>query len=123
MPAGVPLGLVVLVGLLPPQEHTHKSKANGRQRRKRALICRPFGLICIIAKHNTEVTQDHLKGQDEGVRAARVRDVVLTLIVKVNAVVALTVSLDGTEQVAPVGAPEQVNVAVPLTPSPPIASL
>jgi hypothetical protein len=48
---------------------------------------------------------------------------VLTLTLKVDAVVALTETVDGTEQTAPVGAPVQVSVAVPLIPLPPMDSV
>ena len=53
-------------------------------------------------------------------RAALVGAVVVTVALNVAAVVALTVSLLGTEQLAAVGAPVQVSVAIPLTPWPPI---
>jgi hypothetical protein len=53
--------------------------------------------------------------------AARVRDVVVTVTVKVDAEVALTLTVAGGEQLAPRGAPVQLNEAVPLTPTPPIA--
>ena len=46
--------------------------------------------------------------------------VVLTLTGNCEAVVALTLTLAGTVQVAPVGEPEQAKVAVPLKPAPPI---
>jgi hypothetical protein len=49
-----------------------------------------------------------------------VRAVVVTLTLKSVAVVALSVSVAGTVQVAPVGAPVHVSEAVPLTPAPPI---
>ena len=50
------------------------------------------------------------------------REVVVTLAVKFVAEVALKVSVAGTVQVAPVGAPVHVSEAVPLIPAPPIES-
>ena len=46
--------------------------------------------------------------------------IVLTDTCMLDAVVPLTVVVAGIEQVVPVGAPVQVNVAVPLIPEPPI---
>jgi hypothetical protein len=48
---------------------------------------------------------------------------VATITVNVLAVVGLSVTVAGTEQFAPVGAPLQLNVAVPLIPAPPIAKV
>jgi hypothetical protein len=48
------------------------------------------------------------------------RDVVVTLTLNVEGVVALKVTLGGTVQTAPVGAPEQESEAAPLIPAPPI---
>lgn len=48
---------------------------------------------------------------------------VVTETLKVEAVVALTVMVAGTEQFAPSGAPVQVSVAVPPRPTPPIDNL
>jgi hypothetical protein len=53
----------------------------------------------------------------------RERVVVGTETVKLDGALALTVTVAGTEQVAPVGAPVQVNDAVPDTPPPPIARM
>ena len=49
--------------------------------------------------------------------------VVATLTLKFEAVLALTDSVAGTEQVAFVGAPEQLSEAVPSIPPPPIESV
>lgn len=49
-------------------------------------------------------------------------EVVVTLTLKSVAVVALTASVAGTMQVAPVGAPVQLSEAVPLIPPPPMES-
>jgi hypothetical protein len=54
--------------------------------------------------------------------AACVPAVVLTLTLNFEAVVAFTDSVAGTEQVTSLGAPVQVNEAVPLIPLPPIES-
>jgi hypothetical protein len=54
---------------------------------------------------------------------AKVREVVVTLTVWLEREVALTVTLDGREQVAPVGAPLQTNVMVPAIPAPPRVSV
>jgi hypothetical protein len=51
---------------------------------------------------------------------AIVRDVVVTETLTVDAVVPLTVAGEGTEHVAPCGAPVQIRVALPLIPAPPI---
>src|SRR5579872_319231 len=55
--------------------------------------------------------------------AAEARGVVVTATANMNAMVALTFTLAGTVQVAPTGAPVQLNVAVPLNPAPPMVSL
>lgn len=52
--------------------------------------------------------------------AARVLDIVVTLTVNVEAEAAFTITLEGTEQVAPRGAPVQLSEAVPLKPPPPM---
>jgi hypothetical protein len=53
----------------------------------------------------------------------RVRVAVETETVKLDGALALTVTVAGTEQVAPAGAPVQVNDAVPDMPAPPMASI
>jgi hypothetical protein len=53
-----------------------------------------------------------------GCSAPTVRAVVVTLMLKVVGADEMTDTLAGTEQVAPVGAPEQLRLAVPLIPSP-----
>ena len=60
-------------------------------------------------------------GVEAGGRSApSVRVVVVTLTLKVVGTVELSGSVLGIEQVAPVGAPVQLNEAVPLIPAPPI---
>jgi hypothetical protein len=51
-----------------------------------------------------------------------VREVVVTVTLNVVTVLASTDIVDGTEQLAPVGAPVQVKDAVPPAPPPPIVS-
>ena len=58
-----------------------------------------------------------------GMSSPELLGVVATLTLKVAAVVPLTFTVDGTEQVAPVGAPVHFKLAVPLIPWPPIVSL
>lgn len=48
--------------------------------------------------------------------AAALRAVVVTVTLNVDAALALTLSLAGGVQTAPVGAPVQMKVAVPLAP-------
>ena len=50
------------------------------------------------------------------------REVVVTLALKVEAEDAFSETVAGTEHTAPVGAPVQVNEAVPLIPEPPMES-
>jgi hypothetical protein len=57
-----------------------------------------------------------------GERLAVVREVVDTVALNAVAAVALRVSVAGTEQVAPMGAPVHVRVVAPLTPLPPMVS-
>ena len=52
-----------------------------------------------------------------------VRDVVFTVTLKVTGTLALNVSLVGTAQFAPVGAPVQLIAADPLVPAPPRESV
>jgi hypothetical protein len=84
----------------------------------------------IVAKAQFQVHATFDPATDEatdgaaGVRSAPiVRAVVVTLTTKVDAVVELNGSLTGTEQLAPVGAPVQLNEAVPVIPAPPMASV
>jgi len=69
------------------------------------------------------VTHSQFKRRNSGKSSAPiVRDVVVTLTFKVAALVGLTLTVAGTEQTLPVGAPVQVNDAVPANPWPPIES-
>jgi hypothetical protein len=69
------------------------------------------------------IAQAHPILERDGVSETEVCAVVVTLTVTIEATVALTVTLQGTEHVAPVGAPEQLSVAVPPIPCPPIVSM
>ena len=54
-------------------------------------------------------------------RKDEVREVVVTVTLKFVGAVALTVTVAGTEQLAPVGAPVQLRDATPENPAPPMA--
>lgn len=56
-------------------------------------------------------------------RTLRVRAMVVTEAVKPDGALAFTVTVAGTEQVAPAGAPVQLNDTVPDMPAPPMASI
>jgi hypothetical protein len=72
------------------------------------------------------ITADaHTQGnwrKSRGRSAPVVLAVVVTLTLESVAVVALTASVAGTTQVAPVGAPVQLSEAIPLIPAPPMES-
>jgi hypothetical protein len=61
--------------------------------------------------------------REEGPDIAVVRAVVVTETVTVDALFAVKVTVAGTEQVAPDGAPVQLSDAVPEIPAPPIVSV
>jgi hypothetical protein len=69
------------------------------------------------------VAQNHAKDELLRSKATLLDAVVETVTGNVDAVVALTLTLVGTEQVAAAGAPVQVSVAVPVTPDPPMESV
>ena len=123
VPAGVPFGFVCELDELPPpppQEQTNSSNRNGRVRparnMDRFLLAGPGKKI----SPKMATAQNHGECWERlGARTAVVLDVVLTATLKVEAVVALTLTLEGTEQSAPMGAPVHVSVAVPLTPATP----
>ena len=126
VPAGVPFGLGCGLPELPPppQEHKKSNSVNsvsGRYRRSDRLGMRLPGWTTIpsSAKIHSAAT-----GAKAGRRSApTVRDVVVTLRLKVAGTVELNGSLAGTEQFAPVGEPVQLSDAVPLSPAPPIDSV
>jgi hypothetical protein len=97
-----------------------KTNTSGSSRNERCLLRAVVGRITkpniAIAHHPGEIFPPERA-------AASVRDVVVTLTVNVEAEVALTFTVAGGEQLAPWGAPVQLNEAVPLTPPPPIARL
>jgi hypothetical protein len=70
------------------------------------------------------IAQSQVERDNPGDRSIpRLRDVVVTLTVKVAGTLAFTFSVAGTEQVAPFGKPVQLNAATPPIPLPPIESM
>ena len=59
----------------------------------------------------------------DGFNPATERDVVVTATLKIEAALGLTDTVPGAEQIAPMGAPPQLNEAVPPVPAPPIESV
>lgn len=110
--------------LPPPQEHMTRSKPNGTR-------CTQYELSLLHLDDpgsaiKPTIATAHSQPAEPvecGTNVAIVGDVVVTLTVNVETVVALTFSLAGTVHVAPVGAPVQVNDTVPLKPPPPIESI
>lgn len=73
----------------------------------------------VIARVHDQGTCEEAGGRSDAI----VRDVVVTVTVKAVVVVELNGWLEGTEHVAPSGAPVQLSDAVPLRPAPPIERL
>jgi hypothetical protein len=123
-PAEVPFGFdwvpVCVLSEPPPQEPTNISNERGRMLSHRGIrfFRHPLGTA---SNPNTVIAQNH--GARTGCAAALVREVVVTVTFRGAAAAALRLTLAGTEQFAPVGAPVQVMVAVPATPAPPITRL
>jgi hypothetical protein len=70
------------------------------------------------------IVQSQLERDNPGDRSMpTLRDVVVTLTVKVAGALASTFSVGGTEQMAPFGEPVQLNEATPPIPLPPIKSM
>jgi hypothetical protein len=114
-PAGVPLEV-----LPPPHEQIASSSNKDRPFRHREadrLDCKPGD----SSHPNTTMAQSHGAWLID--RPALVRDVVVTVTASGDGDVASKVMLPGTEQMAPLGAPVQVSVAVPAKPAPPITRL
>jgi hypothetical protein len=103
--------------LLPPQEHM-KSNTSGSSRNPRRPLRAALGRI---TKTNMAIAHHPGGIRSAGRAAASVREVVVTVTVSVDTEVALTFTVAGGEQLAPWGAPVQVNEAAPLIPSPPMA--
>jgi len=124
VPAGVPLDLELCVGLEdelpPPQAQSAITNAGAKRqlsreaRRSRSLL----GMArCARTRPSSAMSQSvRLVGWNEALE----RDVVVTLTLTVEGFVALRVTFAGTEQTAPVGAPEHVSEAAPLMPAPPM---
>jgi hypothetical protein len=129
VPAGVPFefgGGVELPPLLPPHPGSTRISSSPRQSPDRAMRLM-FLLSCRVvdatASPNTTIANNHPEGpRPAGTSRALVRVVVVTFTTTFAADVALTVSIEGMLQTAPVGAPVQVSVADPLHPAPPIES-
>ena len=119
VPAGVPFGLVFGPDELPPQEEISISDAT--------MVPRYSPLADrFLHAAGTSASPSRIPAHTPSKRIvlefmdAVVRDVVATETLKVDAVVPLTVTEEGTEHVAPCGAPAQINDAVPLMSAPPI---
>jgi hypothetical protein len=106
VPDGVPVCCGCALFMPPPPQETEKNKSS-------------IG----ASVHNHAAGMEDAGGNAGWGRAAVMRALVMTLIVKVVGVVALNARLAGTEQVAVAGAPVQEREAVPLIPSPPIESV
>jgi hypothetical protein len=112
----------------PPQEIVSSNSTSGDshryrgQRREDCLGRRTPGTNNIPREkvHNHDAGREDAGAEAGRGRAAAVRAVVTTLMVKVVGVVALKDRLEGREHVEPAGAPVQEREAVPLIPSPPI---
>src|ERR1700730_8047247 len=106
VPAGVPPELF-REGLEPPQEHSNTS--NGR-RKKQGRRDRLGLTVLGIATHHIRA-KAHSQGErtkPDRPNLAAVCGVVVTLTFRVEASVALTNAVAGTEQFAPLGAPLQL---------------
>jgi len=120
VPAEVPVGVgFVGAGEFPPPQ-AHNINANTGASLHRVLI------DCDALNANTSAKHPRIaSGQSNNGFSNRGSHrpewaVVVTLTVNVEGVVALSGTLVGTKQVAPVGAPVHLRVAVPLIPAPPI---
>ena len=116
------MGVGVGVGVgEPPPPQAQSARASSGAKRQRSL-----GDGCAEAAFMRTRHPRMARPQSHGVgplgkNQTWERAVVGTLTLKEEADVALSVTVAGTEQVAPVGAPEQVSEAVPAMPAPPMA--
>ena len=132
VPDGVPVCCGCALFMPPPPQETEKNKSSIGASHRYRLHRRGDRLGELVPGTNS-MPRDSVHNHDAGMedaggnagwgRAAVLRAVVMTLIVKVVGVVALNARLAGTEQVALAGAPVQEREAVPLIPSPPIESV
>jgi hypothetical protein len=130
VPAGVPVccGCELLMPAPPPHETVRNNSSNGASHRYRGQRSgdrfgrRTPGTNNIPREkvHNHDAGREDPGAEAGRGRAAVMRAVVTTLVVKVVGVVALKARVEGREQVEPAGAPVQEREAVPLIPSPPI---
>ena len=107
----------------PPQEHISKTSISGKNRTL-CLMGRSRPAIGGRTKAKMAIAQSQLERDNPGARSMlRLREVVVTLTVKVAGALASTFSVAGTEQVDPFGEPVQLSDAGPLIPLPPIESV
>ncbi len=119
----MPFGFApVLLPPLPPlQERSSISGTN--------LTLRLIDRLLALSEGRTKsvmaaIVQSQLKRDNPGDRSMpTLRDVVVTLTVKVAGALASTFSVGGTEQMAPFGRPVQLNEPTPPIPLPPIESM
>lgn len=108
----------------PPQEVMKSNKVSDaspkhrRMERLETLIPGQTTIPIAATVHNHGIGVASL-----GRSAPMVRDVVVTVTVKVAGEVALNASVAGTVHFAPIGAPLQLKEAVPEAPAPPIESV
>jgi hypothetical protein len=113
----VPFGFVWLPELLPLHEHM-KSNSSGSKRNPRRRFRAFLGRN---TKANIAIAQNPGGIRAPERAAASVRDVVVTVTLNVEAEVAVTFTVGGGEQIAPLGAPVQLSETIPAKPPPPIA--
>jgi len=106
--------------LPPPQEHSSISNAIGTSLLPtRNLFLQPAsGTNTMPGK---TVAQSQPDGRLAGCNLPIIPDVVATETLNGVAVLPFTFTLVGSEQLAPVGAPVQLSVAIPLKPAAPIS--
>ena len=76
-----------------------------------------------IRRNNRAVAHNQRGRKFAGCSIPMVREVVVTETLNGEAVLVFRFTLDGSEQIAPAGAPVQLKDAVPLKPAPPMVSL
>jgi hypothetical protein len=123
-PACVPVGFGFVVEVVepPPPPHAHITiTTNGAQRKRGRAEC--FAAANWNRTRHPRMASAHIQGaRPKGLNHPWEFAVVVTLTLKEDAEAPLTETVEGTEQVAPVGEPLQVKEAVPLRPPPPMES-
>ena len=102
----------------PPPQAQSTSAISGARRHRRGCCAE-----AVVSSNARPASSARAKSQGvgrTGVNNSSERAVVETLTLKVEAVVAFSGTLAGTEHVAPVGAPVHVREAVPAMPEPPM---